>query len=635
MFESIRKNTRIMALLLGIVVVPAFVLVGVSGYSRYSQSSEAVAQVGNNTITREQWDNAHEAEIQRIQRSAPNIDLKMLDTPQARYATLERLVQEQVLTTARDDELLTVSDQRLAQALMQQNLIASLRDQDGRLDAQKYRDLLATQGYTPESYEASLRADLSTAQVTQVVGETGVMPAAVTQPIVDAFFQRRVIRIREYDAQTYVASMQASDADVKAYYDAHPSEFQAPEVVDVDYLVLDQDQVAKSLSVDEADLKAYYEQNKAQYGVAERRKVRHILIESAPEASEADKATAKAQAEKVLAQVQASPESFADLAKQYSNDPGSAAQGGDLGWVDRGAMVKPFEDAAFGLPVNQVSGLVSTEFGWHIVQTTQIQAATVKPYEQMRDQLLADVQKGKARARYAELAEKFSNMVYEQPSSFDAVAKSMGVSVQQQTNLTRAGAKGVLADAKLLGAIFSNESLQSQHNTDAVEIDNNKMVSARVTRHIAAHTRAFDDVKAQARSALIAERSMQEALKVGQAALASAQASGSVDGLGAALTVSRDQPGAVNPVVIRAVLETDARQLPAWVGVDLGAQGYALARIDAVSSREPVAPEQAKGEAAQLLRAYASAETQAYVAYLRAHYKTKILVTKPVEGVAG
>jgi peptidyl-prolyl cis-trans isomerase D len=635
MFESIRKNTRIMALLLGIVVVPAFVLVGVSGYSSYSQRSEVVAEVGKVTITREQWDAAHQAEIQRIQRSAPNVDLKLLDTPVARYATLERLVQEQVLAVARDDQLLTVSDQRLAQALMQQSVIASLRDKDGRLDAQKYRDLLATQGYTPESYEASLRADLSTGQVTQVVGETGVMPSEVSQPIIDAFFERRTIRLRTYDAQAFVVGVNVNDNDVQAYYDAHTSDFQAPEVVDVDYLVLDQDQVAKSLSVDEADLKAYYEQNKARYGAAERRQVSHILIESAADAAEADKAAAKAKAEQVLAQLQAKPDQFAALAKQYSNDPGSADQGGDLGWVDRGTMVKPFEDAAFALSVNQPSALVQTEFGWHIIEVTKIQTATVKPYEQVREQLLADVQKGKARERYAELAEKFSNMVYEQPRSFEAVAKAIGVEVQSHKDLTRAGAAGVLGDNRLLQAIFSTESLQNQQNTDAVEVNNSKMVSARVTRHVAAHTMPFDDVKGKARTALIADRSVQEAVKAGQAALALAQSSGALDGLGNATTVSRDVPGAVDPSVIRAVLKADARELPTWVGIDLGAQGYAVARVDEVTKRTSPAADQTQAEVGQLIRAYASAETQAYVAYLRAQYKTKILVAKPTEGIPG
>ena len=635
MFESIRKNTRIMALLLGIVVVPAFVMVGVSGYSRYSQRSEAVAEVGKSTITREQWDHAHQAEIQRIQRSAPNVDLKLLDTPEARYATLERMVQDLVLTTARDDQLLTVSDQRLALALMQQSVIASLRDKDGRLDAQKYRDLLAAQGYTPESYEASLRADLSTAEVTQVVGETGVLPAAVIEPIVDAFFQRRTLRVKSFDAKSFADKVKVTDAEVKAFYEAHPSAFQAPETVDVDYVVLDQNEVAKRMNVDEADLKAYYEQNKALYSVAERRQVRHILIESAADASDADKTAAKVKAEKVLAELKAHPGDFAALAKQYSNDPGSAAQGGDLGWVDRGAMVKPFEDAAFALPVDQVSGLVQTEFGWHILEVTKIQAAKAKPYEQVRAQMLEEVQKGKARARYAELAEKFSNMVYEQPNSFDGVAKAMGVSVQKQAGLTRAGLPGILSDAKVLRAVFSKESLQGQHNIDAVEVNNSKMVSVRVTHHVAAHTRALDEVKAQARAGLIAERGAQDALKAGQAALAAAKAGGSTDGLAAAVSVSRDQPGSENPLVVRAVLKADARQLPAWVGVDLAQQGYALVRLEAVATREKPAAAQAKSETDQLARAYATAETQAYVAYLRAHYKTKILVAKPVQGETG
>ena len=626
MFESIRKNTRVMALLLGVVVVPAFVLVGVSGYSRYSERSEAVAQVGSSTITREEWDRAHQAEIQRMQRTSPGVDLKWLDGPQARYATLERLVQQRILTTARDEQLLTVSDTQLAQALLQDPLIASLRDQDGRLDSARYRDLLASQGYTPQSYEANLRADLATAQVTDVVSETGVMPSAVSQPVLDAFFQRRTVALRQFAAQDFESGISLKDEEVRAYYDQHPQDFQAPETVDVSYVVLDQDALAKDISVDEADLRAYYEQNKTSLSTPERRRVRHILITPADDAG-------RAKAQALLEQLKAAPQTFAEVAKTASADPGSAAEGGDLGWVDRGAMVKPFEDAAFALAPNVLSDLVKTEFGWHIMEVTQVQAATVKPYEQVRDQLLADVRKGKARTLFAESVEPFSNLVYEQAHSFEAVANKFKLQVQQQQGLTRQGAAGVLSNRKLLDAIFSAESMSNRANIDAMEVDRTQMVSARVTAHTPAHTRSFEEVQVQARAALLAQRSAQAARAAGEQALKQARETGQLAQLAAPIQVARDQPGALAPAVLREVLRADVSQLPTWVGMDLGAEGYAIARLDAVSQREAPKPEVSKQELTQLQRSYGSAESQAYMSYLRAHYKTKILVPNPAAAV--
>lgn len=627
MFESIRKNTRIMALLLGIVVVPAFVLVGVNGYNQYNERSEPVAEVGTSTITRQQWEQAHQAEIQRIQLSAQNVDLKLLDSPPARYATLERMVQELVLTTARDQKLLTVSDQQLAQALVQQPVIASLRGPDGKLDSQKYSDLLAAQGFTPASYEASLRASLATDMVTQVVTGTTVVNAKVEEPMLQAFFQRRTVSLKSFNPADFKGSQVASEADVKAFYDKNPDRFQAPEVVDIEYVVLDQAKIAEGIKIDEAELKNYYEQNKQQFVAPERRRVRHILIESG--ADEKAKSAAKAKAAALLAQLRAKPSLFAELAKKESQDPGSAAQGGDLGWVDRGAMVKPFEDAAFKLGQGQISELVETEFGWHIVEVTAIESSQAKPYEAMRSQLLADVQKGKARSRYAELAEKFSNMVYEQATSFDAVAKSMDLEIKRQVAMPRSGAGGVLADAKVLRAIFAPDSLRGQRNIDAVEVNNAQMVSARVTRYEPAHTKPLADVAQQAKAMLLDERAAQAAWNAGDEALKAARAGAAIPGLQKPVTVSRETPGQLSAAVMRAVMAVNSESLPAWTGVNLGQAGYMLVRLDKVEARGNVSAEQRANESRQLAQAYASAEMQAYVAHLRESLKTKILVPKP------
>jgi peptidyl-prolyl cis-trans isomerase D len=627
MFESIRKNTRIMALLLGIVVVPAFVLVGVNGYTQYSERSEPVAEVGTATITRDQWEQAHQAEIQRIQRSAPNVDLKLLDSAPARYATLERLVQDLVLTTARDDKLLTVSDAQLAQALIQQPVIASLRGPDGQLDAQKYSDLLAAQGFTPASYEAGLRASLSTDLVTQVVTNTTITHPNVERPILQAFFERRTVSVKNFAPADFKAAQVVSDADVKAYYDKHPERFQAPEVVDVEYVVLDQSQIAASIKIDDAELKNYYEQNKQQFVAPERRRVRHILIEAGT--GDAEQSAAKTRASALLEQIKAKPGLFAELAKKNSQDPGSAAQGGDLGWVERGAMVKPFEDAAFALKKDQVSDLVQTEFGWHILQVTGIESSQAKSFEAMRAELLADVQKSKARVRYAELAEKFSNMVYEQATSFEAVAQSMGLDVRRQSALTRAGAKGVLADPKVLRAIFDPDSLRGQRNIDAVEVNNAQMVSARVTRYEPAHTRPLADVAQQAKAMLIEERAAEAAWKAGDAELKRARSGEPIQALRKPTVVSRDAPGQLPAAVVRAVMALKADALPAWTGVNLGPDGYALIKLEKVEGRAKVDATQVASESRQLTQAYANAETQAYVEHLRQTLKTKILVPRP------
>ena len=633
MFESIRKNTRILAILLGILVIPAFVLVGVSGYTSNSDRSEAVAEVGTSVITKEQWDRAHDAEIQRVQRSVPDVDVKLLDSPAARYATLQRLVQELVLTTARDEQMLTVSDSRLANALMQQPVIASLRDENGRLDQQRYRDLLAAQGYTPESYEAALRASLSTDLVTSFVANTGLAHAGTEGPILDAFFQRRTIALKTYQPADFKAQQAVSDEQVKAYYSENPQQFQAPEVVDVEYVVLDQAKVAESISVDETELNSYYEQNRSRFATPERRRVRHILIEAG--ADDAAQAAAKQRAEAIREQLAAAPQRFVELAKSESQDPGSAEQGGDLGWVERGAMVKPFEDSAFALKPLEVSDVVQTEFGWHVIQVTEVEASVSQPFAEVREQILADVRQGQARLKYAEMAEKFSNRVYEEARSFEGVASELGVKIQVARDVTRAGVEGVLSNAKVLRAIFDAESISGQRNIDAVEVDGKQLVSARVTRHDPAHTRAFEEVAVDAKSLLVAQLSAEAAWKAGNDALQAARSGATLEGVDTVVVVSRDVAPTLPAAVVRAVMAMQADQLPAWTGVNLGDAGYSLVRLDRVDPRPSVDATRLSQESQQLRRAYGEAEVNAFVEYLREHFKTKILVPDPGLGAEG
>jgi peptidyl-prolyl cis-trans isomerase D len=627
MFDFFRKYMKIIMGLLFIPLVIGFVLFGVQGYDSFGNGDDKVAEVAGKSITRQELDQAHRREVEQRLAQNPQLDRALLESDAARRATLDGLIAQRVLALAAQDQHFATSDQRLARELLQDPGIAALRKPDGQLDLQRYNDALRAQGLTAEQYENSLRQDIARRQVLAGVASSSLLPAAVAQPALKAWFERREIQLARFVPADFAAKVQVSDAEVEAYYQANAARFQSPEQVDIEYLVLDLESVASRIQVSESDLRARYEQSLAQLAKNEQRRASHILLTVAADAPAADKAKVREQAQALLDEVRKSPARFAELAKAKSQDPGSAAQGGDLDFFSRGSMVKPFEDAAFALAKGQVSDLVETEFGFHIIQLTDIRQPAKPSFESLRAQLEQELKRQQAIKAYAEAAEQFGNLVYEQADSLKPAADKLGLSVRTFQGLQRSGvaADAVLANDKLLKAVFAEDALRSGRNTDAVELGTNQMVAARVLKHQAAATRPLAEVAVQVRQSLVQQRALELALAEGKSRL-EAWKGGAAASLPAAVTVSRQQPqGLPVPLVAAALSARVEPGQPGWAGVDLGAQGYAVVRINQVLAPEVLAPDQAEQGRRQLEQMWVMAETQAYLESLKQRYKVKIL----------
>jgi peptidyl-prolyl cis-trans isomerase D len=421
---------------------------------------------------------------------------------------------------------------------------------------------------------------------------------------------------------------------VEAYYKAHTAQFQAPEQASIEYLVLDLEAAKKNISVNEADLKTYYEQNTARFGTKEERRASHILITAPASAPAADRAKAKAKAEQLLAEVKKAPATFADVARKNSQDPGSAEKGGDLDFVTRGAMVKPFEDALFALKKGDISDVVETEFGYHIIRLADIKPAVVPPFEQVRATIENEVRSQQATQEFAKAAETFTDAVYQQPDSLKPAAEKLRLTIQTASNVSRTpppGAAGVLANRNFLNALFAADSLDRKQNTEAIEVGSNQLAAGRVTQYTPAHPMPLAEVKDKIRAQLITERAAVMAKAEGEAKLAAWTAKADGATFGAPVTVSRREAQAQPLAVIDAALRADASKLPALVGVDLGTQGYAVVRVTKVVPRTPSAPEQTQQENAQVGQSVAAAEEVAYYNLLKERFKAEILVPKPAE----
>ena len=631
MFDFVRNNTKIMMGILFLLIIPSFVLFGLEGYSRFNDKGAVVAKVNGNKINQTEWDAAHKREVDRIRASMPNMDAKLFDTAQAKYATLERLVRDQVISAAAQKLQLVASDTRLARELQQSPVIAALRTADGKLDMDRYKQLAASQGMTPEMFEMQVRADLSNRQVIQGIQASAYATSAQTQTAMNAFMQRREVQILNFPATEYLGKITVSDADLQAYYDKNKDKYQSLESADIEYLVLDIESLRQSITLNEQDLKSYYDQNLQRLSSKEERRASHILITASKDAPEAEKKTTRAKAEELLQLVKAKPASFADVARKNSQDPGSAVKGGDLDFFGRGAMVKAFEDAAFSMKKSDISELVESEFGYHIIQLTDIKAAKAQSFESLRPSLEADLKKQQAQRKYAELAETFSNTVYEQSDSLKPVADKLKLNIQKASQVARQATqpRGVLSHPGLLQAVFSEASLQKQRNTEAIEVAPSTLVSARVVKHQPAATLPFAEVKEFVKRALTQEKAAEMAKAQGEQRLSALKASTGADNLPNAIVISREKPQRQLPKVVDAILRADPNKLPSVSGVDLGVQGFAVVRVTKVLPPEAENKELMLQAQQQFTQLWGTAETQAYITHLKTLMKAEILVPNP------
>ncbi len=640
MFESIRKHSKIVMVFLFLLIIPSFVLVGIDS-NYFSEKSPVVARVDGQKINQTDWDNAHRMETDRIRAQSPSVDPKLLDSPSARYATLERLVRDRVLTASAQKMHLVTSDARLARSLQEIPAIAGLKRPDGMLDADAYRALVAAQGLTPEGFEANVRRDISINQVMGGVMGTAFATDAQVKLALDALYERREIQVARFNASDFAAKVTPTDADLEAYYKAHPAQFQQIEQAAVEYLVLDLDSVRASITLGEDDLRTYYKENVGRMVGKEERRASHILINAAKDAPTADREKAKARAGELLAQVRKNPASFAELAKKYSDDKGSAVAGGDLNFFARGAMVKPFEEAAFALKKGEISDVVESDFGYHIIELTDIKTPRQPSFEELRPTMESELKQQQAQRKFAEVAESFTNSVYEQADSLQPVAEKLKLKVLTATGVTRSpapGAKGPLANAKFLEALFSADSLENKRNTEAVEFGPSQLVSGRVTAYTPARLLPLDEVRARVRTLYVAEKSAELARKEGEAKLAAWKAApGSATGLASATEVSREQSHNLPRPIVEAVLRAPADALPSWTGVDLGSAGYAVVKISRVIPREAPDAQRAQQERQQYLQWLATAEGTAYYELLKQRFKVQIKAPRPsltTEGIS-
>ncbi|MBZ2209976.1 SurA N-terminal domain-containing protein [Massilia soli] len=635
MFEFIRTHKRLMQVFLMLLIVPSFVLVGVSSYQS-GDAATAVAMVDGRKITQQEWEEAQRQQIDRYrQQMGDQFDQKLFDTPEARQAVLDNLVAERALEAEIKRSHLTVNDATLAQTIAG---IDAFKKPDGSFDMEQYKAVLAAQGMSPAMFDARMRRDMALQQLNNAVAGSAFVPRTVAKRLSDVNDQEREVQEMIFPVSDFVAQVKVTDEMVKAYYDKNAALFAVPERAKVEYVVLDAAAVESQVTVSDAEVSDFYSKNQKRFGSPERRTASHILINAPKSASAADKAAAKQKAEAILAEVRANPANFAAIAKAKSQDPGSAEMGGDLGVVEKGAFVPSVEDAIAKLKKGEISGVVESEYGFHIITVTNVVPAAIKSLDEVKGEITAELKAGKMSKKFSELAEVFTDTVYEQSDSLKPVADKLKLTVQTVDNLARTPV-AELADApynnaKFLQAVFADDSLKNKRNTEAIEAAPSTLIAGRVVEFKPASKRPLEEVAAAIRQRVTVEEAVSLARKAGEAKLAAAKTTGDTAGFAAPVVVSRTKQPTINPTAALAVLKADVSKLPAYVGVEVPGAGYGVYRIGKVSM--PAAPDATRraAEAEQLAGVVGQQEMFGFIEALKQKAKAKITVEQPAKAAA-
>ena len=633
MFEFIQRNKKIMQILLIILIFPSFVLFGVDGYQRFNEKSVVAASIDGREISVAEWEQAHKNEVERMRASMPGMDVAMFDTPVMKFMSLERIVRSRVLESSAAKLNIKISDQKLVNSIGEVDSFAALKKADGSFDIEKYKAFLSAQGMTPDVFESRIRSDLAVRQVIGGVNASSFSPTSQAAISLDAFLQQREIQVSIFSASDYLDVSKPTEEDIQTYFQANAQDYQTTETVDIEYVVLDLPTVEKTINVSETELKAYFEQNQNLLKAKEERRASHILISASKEANAAEKKSALEKAQNLLGTLRKSPQLFADLAKKNSQDPGSSSSGGDLDFFARGAMVKPFEEVAFSLKKGEISEVVETEFGYHIILVTDIKSSGAASFAEAKSALEQELKKDLAKKKFAELAEQFTNLVYEQSDSLQPVSQKFKLDIQVARDISQqsaASSKALWSNPKLLQSIFSSEAIAKKQNTEAIEISTNQLVSARVVSHKPITKLQLDDVRPLIVQSVLSQKSLNAAKKDGEEKLGVWQKDPALAKLQSPVLVSREQTQKLPSPVIEAAMRSDASKLPILVGVDLGARGFGVVRVNSVVKSLPLADR--KDSLGKYAQAWTSAESIAYFDFLKSRLKVEYKVEKPQSG---
>ncbi len=627
MFDFVHKNKRLVQFILALMVLP-FAFVGVDSYVRNMSSDKDVATVGGQGVTPQEFENALRSQQERMrQMLGKNFDPTMFDNPEVRQQVLDGLVNQRLLAASSQNLKLTAPD-----ALLQKTILEIPDFQDnGKFSPAKYDEVLKLNGLNRMSYEQRLRGDLAQQPIQDALSRSNLTSAAQVGLFQRLTEQAREIQVAAIEVNTFMPLAKVDEAQIRAEYEKSPDSYRSPEQAKIEYVMLNQAAFMASATITPEEVKGEYDKRLKEFSAPEERRASHILLsvdkDEKGQPKPASKDAARAEADAIVKQVGTSVEKFAELAKAKSKDPGSAAQGGDLGFFGRGQMVKPFEEAVFSMKAGEVRGPVESDFGFHIIRLTEVKAERTRALDEVRAQIESDIKQQKATKSFAENAEKFQNRVYEQGDGYAKIAEELKLEVKKTDWLTRAQVQAIAGgNQKFAQTVFAPANVAAKKNSEAIDLGNNSLISARVLEYKPTAVRPLDEVRAQISLQLQRKLAGELAAKAGTEKLA-AYAEGRDAGLtfGPPQKLTRQAPlPNVNQALAKSVFAADVSKGPTAVGGGNDAGGYTVAKVLKVIEPEAANSEKLKSLGQRLTGQSGGDLSNAYLVALKERIKVEI-----------
>ena len=614
--------------IVGLLIIP-FALWGINQY--FGNGGQLVAATVNGTeISQQAFQQAFYEQRGRMQEMlGQQYDARIMD-PQVRQRAINELVDSELLSQYADQHGYRVSNNSVVATIQG---IDAFRE-NGVFSTELYRQQVQAQGQSTTMFEHRVKKALLTSQLPMGLAGSVFITDAELNEILRLQAQKREASYLKLDVKKYQDQADATDEAVQQYYEANRERFMTPEKVSVEYIELAASDLGKDKHPTEDQLRAFYKEHSTQYVVPEERRASHILIKIPEAADDSQVEAARAKANEVLARVRKG-ESFKALAKEFSDDPGSAKQGGDLGFFGRGIMEPDFENAAFSLKEGEVSDLVLTSFGFHIIKLDEIRAEKAKPFEQVRAEILKQYQQDAAEKEYFDLAEKLTNLAYETPDSLASVADKLGLKLQTSGFVARSGGEGIFANPKVMAAAFSAEVVKQGYNSEPIEIGENHVVVLRMKEHQPAADQPLEAVADQIKRMIVAQKGKERAQAAAEALLKRLEKGESRAAIAKELGGEWQKAGVIErsaakpePAIVRQVLRLPrpAGDTASYGSVGLASGDFALLAVDKVIDGDPAAMDKAEREAlrGQLANLRGNETSQAVIDSLKAKAKITI-----------
>lgn len=515
MLQAIRDNAQgwIAWVIVGLIIL-TFALFGIDQYAR-GDKAVVVAEVNGEDITATEFLTLYNRQKSRLEQQFGDMYDQVVKDEDLREQVLDALIESEVIRQWANQNHMMISDQQLAATIHG----AEVFQQDGKFSEKVYEDILMRNGLNVARFEYEQRQFLLENQYRALTQSSSFATASEVAQLAALQGQQRDVNYLRVDQRPFLKTVTVTPEEVAAYYEKNKPAYITPEQVTLEYLELSQADLAKQVPVTDELLKAYYDDNKLLFTLPEKRHAKHILI-----AVEGDSDEAEAKAKEKIAEIQkklAAGESFEELAKTYSQDPGSAPSGGDLGSFEQGMMVPAFDEAVFSMQVGQVSEPVKTDFGYHLIKLESIEAKQTQPFDEVKEQVTQQYQMQEAEKQYFDVLEKLNTIAYEQPDSLEPAAEATGLTIKTSEPFSRDGGLGpVLSNSKVINAAFSDEVLKSRLNSASIELAPNHSVVVRVKDFTEARQKTLKEVEASIQEHLKRQAAIAEAVKLAESLLA-------------------------------------------------------------------------------------------------------------------